>query len=259
MINVLYVGDAGALAGPYFFASPFIVDLKGFDVKVWAQRLIDALKQDEETDVKHMSPWEAYREFPRTVDALSQYDVVVLSDVDAETLFFYPEFYTPSEYEKFIVRPNRLKVIKEYVENGGALLMAGSWFTFSGRYGHSGWRNTPVAEVLPVEILPEDDRVERPEGTKVKVVDPEHPVMAGIPWDQCPPFLGYNKTKLKKNAKLLATIGDEDPFIAVWDFEKGRAMAFTSDPCPHWGINFVNWDYYPKFWLQAMKWLAKKI
>jgi len=260
LIRVLYVGDAGALAGPFFFASPFIVDLKGFSVHVWAQPLIDALKKSPEIDVKHMAPWDAFRSFPKTVKEMSNYDVIIISDVEAETILFYPEFYTPSEYEKFIVRPNRTKVIKEYVENGGALVMAGSWFTFSGRHGFGGWGKTAVADILPVEILPGDDRVEAPEGVVVKAVNPEHPVMAGIPWDQCPPFLGYNKTRVKKEAHLLATIGDEeDPFIAVWDYEKGRVMAFTSDPCPHWGINFVKWEHYSKFWLQAVMWLSKKV
>lgn len=265
MIKILYVGDAGVLAGPIFFASPFIMEIKGLSVNVFGEPLIKAFEKDNEIKVTHMSSWDAYANFPKTLEEMKQYDIIILSDVEAETLFFYPEFYTPSEYgKKTITKPNRLKAIKQFVESGGSLIMAGSWFTFAGRHGQSGWRKTPVADVLPVEILPEDDRVETPEGAVIEVLKPDHPIMKGIPWDTCPPFLGYNKVILKDGAELLATIKsvdtkEPDPLIAVWEYGKGRVMAFTSDPCPHWGMNFMTWDYYSKFWIQAAKWLVKKI
>ncbi len=258
-IKVLYVGDSGVLVGPIFVGSPFLMEIKNLDVRVWGEPLIKALESDLEIKVTHMSTWEAYRRFPRSLDELSKYDVVILSDVEAEVLYFFPEFYTPSEYGKKLTFPNRLKIIKEFVEKGGSLIMAGSWVTFAGRYGHSGWKGTPVEEVLPVNILNEDDRVETPEGAYVKVIKPDHPIMKDIPWDKCPPFFGYNKTILKESAELLATIGEaEDPFIAVREYGKGKTMAFTSDPCPHWGINFLRWEYYPKFWIQTVKWLTEK-
>ena len=70
---------------------------------------------------------------------------------------------------------------------------------------------------------------EAPDGAFVKVVDASHPVVRGIPWETCPPFLGYNKLKPKPGAQVLATIGEGDPFIVVWE-RGGRAMAFASDP-----------------------------
>ncbi|MGC9385096.1 MAG: glutamine amidotransferase [Kosmotogaceae bacterium] len=30
-----------------------------------------------------------------------------------------------------------------------------------------------------------------------------------------------------------------------------------SDLAPHWGIDFVKWEYYGKFWHQAIKWLTE--
>lgn len=259
MVKVLYAGDSGALVGPLFVASPFLMEIKGFNVHVWGQPLIDGLRKERDIEVRYMTSWEAFRDFPRTAQAMAEYDVVLLSDIEAESILFYPEFYTPAEYGKAVVMPDRIKAIREYVRKGGALIMAGSWVSFAGRYGHAGWRKTAIAEALPVEILAEDDRVEVPEGVKVKVVDAKHPVVAGIPWDDCPPFLGYNRTKLKKDAKLLATIGEEqDPFIAVWKYGKGKAMVLTSDPCPHWGINFQRWEHYARFWAQTVRWLAQR-
>ncbi|RLE95672.1 MAG: hypothetical protein DRJ96_08120, partial [Thermoprotei archaeon] len=136
--------------------------------------------------------------------------------------------------------------------------------TFQGRLGRGLWHGTPVEEALPVEFQEFDDRVETPEGAYLRVVDPEHPLMRGIPWEACPPLLGYNRAKLKPGAKLLATISragraEEDPLIAVWDYGSGRSMAFASDITPHWGTNFIGWDYYKPFWVRAIKWLAGEL
>ena len=54
--------------------------------------------------------------------------------------------------------------LKAYVERGGGLLMVGGYYSFQGINGGARYHGTPVEEVLPVEILPYDDRVEVPEG-----------------------------------------------------------------------------------------------
>ncbi len=47
--------------------------------------------------------------------------------------------------------------------------MIGGWSSFSGRYGTAAYYDTPVEEALPVNCLKgADDRVETPEGVKVK-------------------------------------------------------------------------------------------
>jgi len=57
--------------------------------------------------------------------------------------------------------------------------------SFSGRFGHGGYSNTLVEQVLPVTCLPGiDDRVETPEG--------------------------FNRIIPKKGADVLATIGDDE-------------------------------------------------
>ena len=33
---------------------------------------------------------------------------------------------------------------------------------------------------------------------------------------------------------------------------RGRVLAFMSDPAPHWGLNFVQWDGYADFWLRCL-------
>lgn len=256
-MKVLYAGDSAAKIGPVFVASPFNVEVKGFSTHIWGKPLIDALEQGQ-IRVTHMTPDVAISEFPRTVEGLKEYDAVILSDCECEVLALYP-FWLPGAE---VPRTNRLKAIREYTRQGGGLLMIGGWTSFSGRFGHGGYYDTPVEEALPVNCLKGlDDRVETPEGVHVRILAADHPVVQGIPWGDCPVFEGFNKIRPKKEARVLATIGegeDENPLIVVWEFGKGRAMAFATDCSPHWAAFFQPWKYYGQFWRQAITWLAHK-
>lgn len=266
-VRVLYVGDAGLVFGPLIFESPFIIEVKDTYVREWGSYLVEAVRRaDPGISIDYVRTVDAYRLFPRDYGELRKYDVLILSDVSSEVLAFYPEFFPIEQLRevkllekgRYVGMPNRLKLIKRFVEEGGGLAMCGGWYSFSGRFGQGAWYGTPVAEVLPVELERGDDRVEAPDGAFVKVADASHPVVRGVPWETCPPFLGYNKLKPKHGARVLATIGEGDPFIVVWE-HGGRVMAFASDPVLHWGINFVKWEHYGKFWAQAIRWLARKL
>jgi uncharacterized membrane protein len=64
--------------------------------------------------------------------------------------------------------------------------------------------------------------------------------------------------RAEPDAQLLATI-DEDPFIAVREYGKGRTGIFASDAAPHWGpVEFLEWPGYKTFWTQFFKWLVKE-
>ncbi|MGQ9616921.1 MAG: glutamine amidotransferase [Spirochaetota bacterium] len=253
MIKVLYVGDAAGVLGPRFIASPFNLENKGFSIHIWCQPVLDALRADGEIEVTHMTNWDAYRDFPKTPEEFRKYNVVFLSDVESEVLLLYPE------WTKAPMGPNRLRSLRDYVANGGALCMIGGWSSFSGRFGTAAYQNTPVEEALPVNCIPAgDDRVETPEGTWVEVLDTGHPVTGGIPWDKCPCFLGYNRIIAKEGATVLARTKEKgDPFIVVWEFKKGRSMAFASDVSPHWAVAFQKWEYYGQFFRQMVRWLAR--
>jgi len=74
----------------------------------------------------------------------------------------------------------------------------------------------------------------------------------------------FNYGKWLKSA-LESTSDHEDASIPTWDFyrlppgefDKGRVMAYTSDPAPHWGCNFVYWDQYDAFWSGCLDWLLR--
>lgn len=235
----------------------FHTHIKGFDpffnssYETGVTFLKDGLEANGIT-VDYLPNHLAGAEFPISLDELQQYHVVILSDIGSNTLLLHPDTFTKS-----IRTPNRLKLLKAYVEQGGGLAMIGGYLTFQGIDGKGQWHNTAVEEVLPVWIHNTDDRVEVPEGCEPTVCDADHPILAGIP-SSWPWFLGYNRVKAKDTAQAVMEI-DGDPFVAVQEVGRGRTGIFASDCAPHWGPpGFVQWEYYPQFWTQFVRWLAKQ-
>jgi uncharacterized membrane protein len=192
----------------------------------------------------------AMRDFPSDADALGAYDVVILSDIGANSLLLHPETFTSS-----VPHPHRLRALAEWVRAGGGLLMIGGYLTFAGIEGKGRWHGTAVEDVLPVEISAVDDRVEEPSGVQPAVLA-RHPVLDGIdePW---PALLGYNRTVADLDAQVLVTVG-ADPLLALGRAGAGRTAVFTSDCAPHWAPPpFVGWAHYARLWQQLVGWLAE--
>ncbi|HBG13576.1 MULTISPECIES: glutamine amidotransferase [Lacrimispora] len=190
-------------------------------------------------------------EFPFTMEELKQYDGVILSDIGANTLLLPVATFAHSRK-----MPDRCKLIRDYVLDGGALLMIGGYMTFSGVDAKGKWHDTAVQEVLPVEVLTVDDRMEHCDGAK-PVVGEVHEAISGLPSDW-PEVLGYNKTVAKPEAIVPVTI-ENDPFLALGTYGKGRSAAFTTDCAPHWAPpEFCEWEYYDQLWKGILDWLTKE-
>src|SRR5262249_1843634 len=117
---------------------------------------------------------------------------------------------------------------------------------------------TEVEEILPVQIARHDDRVEVTQGFRFDLTQPEHPIVAGLPWNEARWTLcGYNRLTLKAGATLVASY-QNDPFIACKSFDAGRTGVFASDFAPYWAGDFVHWTHYGQFWKQMVTWLARK-
>jgi uncharacterized membrane protein len=175
-----------------------------------------------------MPSHDAQTHFPSTPEALREWDAVILSDIGANTLLLHPDPWIKSQRT-----PNRLKLLRDYVADGGGLMMIGGYLSFQGINGSARFRNTPVEDVLPVRCLPYDDRVEVPEGFTPECVR-QHPVIQGIdgPWRH---LLGYNEVELKPDATLIAQVpGTAHPLLAVGQFGAGRTLAWTNDMSVHW-------------------------
>lgn len=189
--------------------------------------------------------------FPRSAEELQAFDVVVISDIGSNSFLLPDETFLRSEKS-----PNRLRLVADYVGRGGGLVMVGGYLSFTGIDGKARFGMSPLADVLPVTLLPHDDRVEESNGVKPDVLDLTHPVLGGIPADW-PPLLGYNRVVAKPEAAVVARLGD-DPLLVVGEYGRGRAIAFTSDLAPHWAPpEFVDWPHYPALWSSILSWAAQ--
>jgi uncharacterized membrane protein len=246
-IKILLAGESWTSLG---------LHLKGFSIyttgsyEEGGKPLIKALESHgiEVTYIpNHLVP----EHFPNDVEDLNAYDAIILSDIGADTFLLHPDTLMRS-----IRRPNTLKVMADYVANGGGLMMIGGFMSFSGFGGNACYHNTVFADVLPVRMLGHDDRVECPEGIHPAIKAP-HPVLDGMSSDW-PHFLGYQRLIAKPDTETVLTAGD-DPFLVLGYHGKGRTIAFASDCSPHWGSpEFVGWSDYSRFWSQLVTWLSRQ-
>ena len=246
------------LAGESWVSSA--THIKGFDqfssvtFHLGAEPLVAALTGSD-IDLRYMPSHDAQLNFPSTLEAISAYDVVVLSDIGANTLLLHPDTWVKSQRT-----PNRLNLIRDYVRAGGGLMMVGGYYSFQGINGGARFHGTAVEEVLPVEIMPYDDRVEVPEGFDPVVKNKKHPVVAGL-GGEWPYLLGFNEVKAKRGAEVIATVSAEyghKPLLVAGKAGKGRTLAWTSDIGPHWlPPDFINWEGYARLWKQALAWVAR--
>jgi uncharacterized membrane protein len=229
--------------------------VKGFDLfssssYTEAIDYLEAALTSDDIDTTYQPCHVAASSFPETAAELGEYDVVVLSDIGYNTLAIPPETFGDGTR-----RPDRLRLIDEFVRDGGGLLMIGGYLSFQGIDGRANYAGTVVEDALPVTMQRTDDRVERSDGAYPDVVDPDHPVLADTQ-DDWPDFLGYNRFEADEDARELVRI-DEDPLLVVGDHGSGRSAAFASDCAPHWGpMEFVEWESYPTLWADLVRWLA---
>ncbi|WP_353510308.1 glutamine amidotransferase [Intrasporangium sp.] len=188
--------------------------------------------------------------FPRTVEALSAYDVVILSDIG------YNSFVLPNEvWLKGRRTDNPLESLVAWTRAGGGLMMAGGYLSFQGFQARANFARSPIAQVLPVDLLTSDDRVEKPEGADCRVVSDEHEIAQG--WTgEAPQLLGYNYVTAKPDAQVVATVG-EDVLLATREVGQGRSLVWTSDIGPHWcPVEFLDWEGFAPLVGGMLRWLG---
>lgn len=232
------------------------IHTKGFDSFVTsayaegADDFIAALKSAGNS-VEFQPNHVAAERFPTTAEELSQYDVVVLSDIGANTLLLPNGVFAKGERI-----PHRLEVLAQWVRDGGSLLMVGGYLSFQGIEAKANYRNTALASVLPVEMEIGDDREETPQGVEATSLD-NHAATAGLPrsW---PAVLGHHRLVARDGAQTLATVG-AFPLLVVDAEGAGRVAAFASDMGPHWlPTEFLEWEGFAPMWNQLISWLARE-
>ena len=90
----------------------------------------------------------------------------------------------------------------ELVERDGrGLLMIGGWASFAGPRGS--YHGSRLAEILPVELRPADDRVNTPLGTVLIARREAHPAIATVRGREPCVVVGYNDVRAREGATVL--------------------------------------------------------
>lgn len=233
------------------------VHTKGFDSFTTAV-YVEGVKDFQEAieagghSVEHQPCHVAADHFPATRTDLARFDVVVLSDIGSNTLLLPARTFIQGQ--KGV---DRLEVLRDWVAAGGAVAMVGGYLSFQGIEGKANYRCTALADVLPVELEPGDDRQETPAGRRIKKAGIDHPITAGLD-DDWPAVLGFQRLLPKPGAQVLAGI-DGWPVLVVGTYGQGRVLAFATDIGPHWAPKeFTEWDGFRELWSRSMSWLAQE-
>jgi uncharacterized membrane protein len=251
MTRLLLVGESWVSAANHF---------KGFDqfgsvtFHTGADRFVEGMSKAG-IDVTYMKAHEAAEAFPFHREELDAYDVLMLSDIGANTLLLPPEVWLRGRRV-----PNRLKMIEHWVREGGGLVMVGGYLTFQGIDGRGRWHRTPVERALPVTCLPHDDRVEIPEGVIPEIVEATHPILAGMPSDW-PYLLGVNEIAAKpEGAETILRLPEAQdglPLLVTGRHGRGRTVAWASDMSEHWlPAPFLDWPGYDILFGNIVRWAA---
>ncbi|WP_271985411.1 glutamine amidotransferase [Pseudoclavibacter terrae] len=246
MTRVLVAGESWSVTS---------IHTKGFDsfttvdYQEGGAALLGALKAGG-FDVTYMPCHVAATDFPWTVEELDEYDVVLLSDVGANTFLLPAQTFVAGQQTG-----NRLRVLRDWVRAGGGFGMVGGYMSFQGIEAKANYRSTPLADILPVELEIGDDREESPEGVRAHLIG-QHPITEGID-AEFPPLLGYQRFESSPSASVLAAFSDEAPLLVVNHEGAGRTLAYASDIGPHWApTEFTDWAGFSRLWQQAVAWLG---
>lgn len=203
----------------------------------------------------HIPTHAVSEEFPWSLEEMKQYDAIIFSDVSSDSVLVSLRTMAGQR------TPNRLELIEHYVSEGGSFMMCGGYVSFTGLNGKGFYKRTPIERILPVNLMEYDDRVEAPEGFLPNIIEPNHPIMQGMPekWEGW--FLSYNRLLPKNNATVVAMIPKyNDPFLVAGEYGKGRVLASAVDCAPHGACpEFLSWEYKDTLYGNMVKWLAKEI
>jgi uncharacterized membrane protein len=260
MAKVYYVGDWAVLTGPVFAESPFNYAHKGLEIFNYGKWLKNALESNGQHEVNSVPSWNFYKLGPGEYEKiLEEYDVIIFSDVEAKLFQLAPSFFDRQKFGKGVLTfPDRIRLTIEAVESGKSVMFLGGWLSFTGESGKGGWGRTHLKEILPVKCLDIEDLIESTEGFYSEVDNEWSKKFEDIDFSTMPPIMGYNRTLPREKSEVIMKVKNtEDPLLSYHVHGKGKVLAYTSDPAPHWGCNFVYWKDYNDFWLRCLEIITK--
>lgn len=165
--------------------------------------------------------------------------------------------------------------IRDYVRDGGSFAMIGGDQSFS----QGGYGTTPIAEVLPVELVTGAKPEPLVEAFRPKLTETgaRHPIVALLPdplrnrsqWSSLAPVFGLNRVQgARPEAQTLLAHpresnrdGEPLPVLVVGRHGEGRTMALTIDSSWRWGLTTAgrrgDVSAHERFWDRGLRWLSK--
>jgi uncharacterized membrane protein len=185
------------------------------------------------------------------------------------------EEFAPNRYNAYILSdlpanfltPKQQRLLAESVRKGAGLMMLGGHSSF----GEGGWAETPLADILPVQIHPGDGQYEPEGGIKfvpntlgldsyLLQVGANRTEAARI-WDLMKPILGTNRfSDVKPSGKILAETPapNPEPLMVSMDVGQGRSIAYGGDTWVWYRSGEESRLAHRKFWRQVVFWLSHK-
>jgi hypothetical protein len=157
--------------------------------------------------------------------------------------------------------PQALLQLAKFVENGGAVLFIGGFNAF----GAGGWQDTPLADVLPVELSADDGMQSgplpitvMPDGAAHSILKiDDSPEKCAALWRKLPPLPGVNKIRRAKPAAHVLLRAGQNDLLVAQDYGKGRSAVFTGDMTWQWIIKAGQPEAHKAFWRNLVTWLTR--
>ena len=161
-----------------------------------ALQAADHLQLDHHVDLgSYLAPYE-FPDDPTQSFDLGRYDVIILDEMERG-------------YKAF--PRGMVAMTREFVRQGGGLIMPGGTLTFGGREGRGGYGGTPIEEILPVRIISSNDAVEN--GPVRLGAIAVHPILDGLDCSGFPAMHGYNRVVAKPQSTVVMRVS---PAIHCW-------------------------------------------
>ena len=196
------------------------------------------------------------------VEELGSFDLVILQDFN----------YGPFNTDQHLFR------IRDYVRDGGALVMVGGRLSF----GAGNWDGTELESALPVQMTIPKGEVDSslsldPFQVELSQVGETHsitrlgfdPVENKKAWSSMPEFYGANRIDdvadgalvLLEHPSLKTRTGAKMPILAIGEPDKGRVAAIASDSLWRMKMPFTgaggDGSHYDTLWNNLIRWLVR--
>ena len=177
--------------------------------------------------------------FPVTREEMYRYDVFVLMDIDTRA-----------------IPPQQINMLREYVEDGGGLIMFGGYFS----YGASNIKDTVLYELLPVTIEKAPLGLRKASSSSVLKVVQQVAFLQDLSFDEqlvCP---WYHELVPRNDAQVVIVNGDA-PWLVIRPAGKGRVIACAGTILgnqPPDKRMFYDWSSWQGCLWRMIKWASGK-